>query len=24
VVCGGIGVDIDQLNSWVAQMEFRQ
>jgi len=24
VVCGGIGVDIDQLNSWVAQMESRQ
>ncbi len=24
VVCGGIGVDIDQLNSWVVQMESRQ
>ncbi|MCH8142513.1 MAG: serine dehydratase, partial [Proteobacteria bacterium] len=24
VVCGGIGVDIDQLNSWVAQLESRQ
>ena len=23
VVCGGIGVDFDQLNRWVAQMELR-
>ena len=24
VVCGGIGVDINQLNSWAAQLETRQ